>query len=322
MTDFTEERIHTGKLKINTVSTGAGPLVLFVHGWPELSHSWRHQMKAVAAAGFRAMAVDVRGYGASDKPWEIEAYSLNELASDIAAVIEKAAPGKKAVIAGHDWGAPIVYTTALNHRELIRAVIGMSVPHTGPAPALPTDLWKMVYKDKFFYMTYFQQPGVAELEFGQNNERALRMIYNSIAGDREKNTWLADRPANSAFLTGMKDTGKRPSFMTEEDFQAYVRSFSVGGWRGPINRYRNLDRDWHNANERADHQITCPALFIGGSRDPVRHFVPGHDAFERADLLLPDCRGKHIIDGAGHWVQQEAPAEVNAAVLEFLGTLD
>lgn len=322
MGEFVEKRVSVGSVSINTASIGEGPLVTFVHGWPELSHSWRHQMRAVAEAGFRAVAVDVRGYGASDKPWPVEAYSLKELGGDVAGVIEHFAPGQQSVLVGHDWGAPIVYATTLARPDLVRAVAGMSVPHTAPPPAAPTDLWKMVYKDKFFYMTYFQQQGIAELEFGQNNERALRMIYNSIAGDREKNTWLADRPADSAFLTGMKDTGKRPSFMTEDDFQTYVTSFSVGGWRGPINRYRNLDQDWQDARARDDHNITCPALFIGGSKDPVRHFVPGHDAFKRADALLTDCRGALIIEGAGHWVQQEAPAEVNAALLDFLASLD
>jgi len=315
-------RIATNGIYINVVEKGDGPLVLFVHGWPELSHSWRHQIDAIGDAGYKAAAIDVRGYGESDKPWDISAYAMKELVADIKGVIETLSPDKKAVLVGHDWGAPIVHATTLLAPDHIRAVVGMSVVHSAPNDAKPTDLFRMAFPGKFFYILYFQTPGIADTELGRNTERSLRIFYHVASGEFEATRINFDKPDTATFLEGMPDPGKHPSFLTDDDFEAYVRSFSQGGWRGPLNRYRNIDGDWELMRTLDDHTIKCPSLFIGGAKDGVRYMIPGMDMFESATNHLADCRGVVVIEGAGHWVQQENPGATNAALLKFLAEID
>ncbi|MFP6748146.1 MAG: alpha/beta hydrolase [Alphaproteobacteria bacterium] len=309
--------IETNGLKLNVAISGEGPLVLLIHGWPESWYSWRHQIKALSAAGYQVAAPDVRGYGHSDKPEAIEAYDMANMTADMAGLI--AALGEdRAVVIGHDWGAPIAWNTALLHPGKVRAVAGLSVPYTGPGPAPFIEVAKQVYKDKFFYQIYFQEPGVAEAELEADVRDALRKIYYWISGEGLAAAKPASKPADAKLLDGMADPGEMPGWMSPEDLDYYVARFEAGGFRGPLNRYRNWHRDFALLSPLAERQILQPAAFIAGTLEPVLNFVPGVDLIAVMREKLADLRQVEMIEGAGHWVQQERPDEVNAALLRFL----
>jgi pimeloyl-ACP methyl ester carboxylesterase len=307
--------------RLRVAVTGSGPLVLMVHGFPESWFSWRHQMPALAAAGFTAAALDVRGYGGSDKPDAIEAYAITELAADIAAVIDALDPAG-AILVGHDWGAPQVYGAALIYPERVRAVVGLSVPAMGYVDRKPSEFWASTYPDKLFYQTYFWQPGPAEAELEADPHRTVRLFYYALSGDRPQGVSALVRPAGAAsVLAGLPDPDPLPSWLTSEDVAYYAESFARGGFRGPLNRYRAQDIDVEQLRRYADRKIEQPALFIAGAHDPTRYMIPGVDRYADPVPRFADCRGIHLLDGVGHWVQQEAPAAVNRLLLGFVNSL-
>jgi pimeloyl-ACP methyl ester carboxylesterase len=311
------QTIATNGINLRVALTGAGPLVLLIHGWPESWYSWRHQIKALSAAGYRVAVPDVRGYGGSDKPHEIEAYDMASMTADMAGLI--AALGEKqAVVIGHDWGAPIAWNTALLHPGKVRAVAGLSVPYTGTGPAPFIEIAKQVYKDKFFYQIYFQEPGVAEAELEADVRDALAKIYYWICGEGLRALPPLSKPADAKLLDGMTAPEALPDWMSVEDLDYYVAQFEGSGFRGPLNRYRNWHRDFDLLSPLAGEQIQQPAAFIAGTLEPVLNFVPGVDLVATMREKLADLRLVEMIDGAGHWVQQERPDEVNGALIRFL----
>lgn len=312
--------VDNGPIRLRVVVEGSGPLIVCVHGWPELSYSWRHQQAHFAARGYQVAAIDVRGYGGSSKPHEIAAYSMRELASDVAAVAD-ALGGGQAVLFGHDWGAPIVWNTALLYPQKITAVAGLSVPYMPIGPTSFITLMRSLYKDRFFYQLYFQDEGVAEAEFEADVRRSLRRLYYSICGDAPRGAPLSAKPAGSRMLDDLVDPDPFPSWMSEEDLQVFVDAFEAGGFRGPFNRYRAQDIDAAEIGPLQDKLLRQPAFFVAGAKDPVRAFVPGRDLYAQAGAACKDFRGAVILPGIGHWVQQEAPAETNAALEGFLGGL-
>ena len=258
---------------------------------------------------------------AATNPLEIPAYTIKQLASDNPAVID-ALGGGPAILFGHDWGAPIVWNTALLHPGKIRAVAGLSVPYLprGEAPFLA--LAKMIYAGRFFYQLYFQEPGVAEAELGADITTALRKIYFALSGDAALDAWLAVKPSDAKLLDGMIDPQPFPAWMSADDLSTYVAAFRTGGFRGPLNRYRAQEIDFAESADLADKSITQPACFVAGERDAVRHFIPGGgDLYADPGAACDDFRGSAIVPGAGHWVQQEAPDAVNAALEGFLAGL-
>jgi pimeloyl-ACP methyl ester carboxylesterase len=316
-------RIVTGAIgnRLRVAVTGSGPLVLMVHGFPESWFSWRHQMPAVAAAGFTAAALDVRGYGGSDKPAAIEAYSITELAADIAAVIDALDPAG-AVLVGHDWGAPQVYGASLIYPGKVRGVVGLSIPALDYVDRRPSEFWARVYPDKLFYQAYFWRPGPAEAELEADPYRTIRLLYYALSGDRPPGANALVRPAGAtSLLAGLPDPDPLPSWLTTEDVAYYAESFARGGFRAPLNRYRAQDIDVEQLRPYAGRKIEQPALFIAGGHDPARYMAPGVDRYADPVPRFADCRGIHVLDGIGHWVQQEAPDAVNRLILEFLHTL-
>jgi pimeloyl-ACP methyl ester carboxylesterase len=310
--------VNTNGIRLRVAQAGTGPLIVLVHGWPESWYSWRHQIPALAAAGYRVAAVDVRGYGESDKPQPIEAYSIREICADIAGVIEGLGE-KQAILIGHDWGAPIVWNTALFFPEKVSAVAGLSVPYTGRGPVPRVQLFKNLYKDRFFYQIYFQEPGVAEAEFEADLRTSLRKIYYWGSGEGRKAGPRPPKPPDAKFLDGLPDPNPLPDWLTAADLDYYVGQFEQSGFRGPLDRYRTSELDFTQQAEIADRRIEQPVAFIAGSLDPVLAFVPGIDLVEVMRKHVTDLRLVRIIDGAGHWIQQERPHEVNAALLEWLG---
>jgi pimeloyl-ACP methyl ester carboxylesterase len=318
---FDLQMIETNGIALRAAVEGDGPLVIMVHGFPELWYSWRHQITPVARAGYRVVAPDVRGYGGSDKPHDIEAYDMASLMADVIGVID-AFGERDAILVGHDWGAPICWNTAALHADRVSAVAGLSVPYRGRGETSGIELWRRIYKDKFFYQLYFQEEGVAEAELEADVRTSLRKIYYAASGDSPSlDSWL-QRPAGGTLLEALTDPEVLPAWLTSEDLDYFVSNFGAGGFRGPINRYRNQERDFANLPEMGIRPVAQPSCFIAGSKDLVRHFVPGYDLYADVDTNCTDLRFSRIIEGAGHWVQQEAPDKVTAALLAFLASLD
>jgi len=313
-------RLKNGPIDLNVAVAGEGPLIVCVHGFPELWYSWRHQIEYFATRGYSVAALDVRGYGRSSKPSEIAAYTLRNIASDVAAVIDQLGNGR-AVLFGHDLGAPIVWHTSLLYPDKVIAVAGLSVPFfpRGPIPFL--EIMKGIYKDRFFYQVYFQQEGVAEAELEQDVATSLRKIYFAASGDAPLNKWLEPKPYDAKLLDGFVDPNPYPAWMSDNDLRVYADAFRESGFRGPINRYRAQLLEFDDLADLAGKMIVQPSCFIAGERDLVRSFVPGTDLYGSPGIGCSDFRGSTIIPGIGHWVQQEAPDETNAALEIFLRSL-
>lgn len=310
--------VKTNGIQLRVALAGKGPLVVLVHGWPESWYSWRHQIPALAQAGYRVAAPDVRGYGGSDKPLPIEAYSIKEMCADIAGLIEGLGE-REAILIGHDWGAPIVWNTSLFFPEKVRAVAGLGVPFTGRGPAPRIQLFRTIYKDRFFYQIYFQEVGVAEAEFEADLRKSLSTIYYGGSGEGIKaGVRNVNKGPDAKFLDGLRVPDRLPDWLTEADLDYYVGQFKQSGFRGPLNRYRTAELDFAQQEEIANRRIEQPTAFIAGQLDPVLTFLPGIDLVANMRERVTDLRLVRLIDGAGHWVQQERPAEVNAALLEFL----
>jgi pimeloyl-ACP methyl ester carboxylesterase len=317
MSDIAYRLIATNGINIHIAEQGRGPLVLCLHGFPELWYSWRHQLPALAAAGYHAVAPDVRGYGRTDAPESVEGYSMRNLVGDAVGLLDTLG-ADKAVVVGHDWGAPIAWHCALLHPERFAAVVGLSVPYLPRSSAMPpTQALKRAFADKFFYMLYFQEPGVAEAELEADVRRSLRVMLYAWSGDAPKAAAYATKPKDAKLFDAMPQPGPLPPWFSEADLDYYVAEFQRTGFRGGLNRYRNMDRDWEELAQLQGAEVRQPALFITGDRDPVLSFT-------RIDGLrthVPDLRKTVLLPGCGHWTQQERPSEVNQEIVEFLSTL-
>lgn len=311
--------VPNGPIDLRVAIAGKGPVILCVHGFPELWYSWRHQIDYFSKRGFTVAALDVRGYGGSSKPEAVAAYTLRTIASDVAAVIDHL--GGKVILFGHDWGAPIVWHTSLLYPDKVAAVAGLSVPYVPRGQVSFLDAARAMYKDRFFYQLYFQQEGVAEAELEADIVGGLRKAYFAISGDAPLNKWIEHKPADAKLLDGMVDPQPFPSWMSEQDLQVYVDAFTASGFRGPLHRYRAQDIDFREMAEFAGKPVTQPACFIGGERDAVRAFIPGMDLYANPGIGCTDFRGSDILPGIGHWVQQEAPQQTNAALQRFIDGL-
>lgn len=321
MPDFRE--IELPEVTLRAAIEGQGPLVLMVHGFPESWYSWRHQMGPIAAAGFTACAIDVRGYGGSSRPQPIEAYDMEHLVADVAGVIEALSPDAPAVLIGHDWGAPIVWNTALIRPDRVRAVAGLSVPYLGVPKRPFSDLIDTVFtsRGKFFYQAWFQNVGPAEAELEANPRDGLRKFYYAISGDAPDGTWPTDKVHGQSLLEGLVDPDPFPAWLTDADLDYYVAEFERSGFRGPINRYRNHQRDFEYLSGFEGRKIEQPSLFIGGERDLVLSMLGRGDLVAMMKAEMTDLRGADVLPGCGHWTQQERPAEVNARLLPWLASL-
>jgi len=312
--------VENGPIRLNVAVAGHGPLILCVHGWPELAYSWRHQLAHFAARGYRVAALDVRGYGGSSKPPDIAAYTLRNLAADVTAVIDRLGE-RSAILFGHDWGAPISWMTALLHPDRVPAVALLSIPYIPLGAVSFIDMMKVVYRDRFFYQLYFQREGLADAELDADVRASLRKVYYAWSGSAPAEMWQARKPADATLLEGLTDPQTFPAWMSEPDLDVYVAAFRAGGFRGPLNRYRAQDIDFADLKELIGRPLPQPSCFIGGERDMARALIPGMDLYENPGVGCTDFRGATILPGIGHWVQQEAPSETNAALERFLATL-
>ncbi len=310
--------IKTDGLSQQVLEAGSGPLVILCHGFPELGFSWRHQVEALAAAGCRAVAPDMRGYGGTDKPAETDDYSIFKIVGDMVDLV-RALGETRAVVVGHDWGAPIAWHCALLRPDIFHAVAGLSVPFTPRrANRPPIATFKAIAKamGKDFYMLRLQAPDAAH-EFDADPAEALKRVFWSYDGatpDADRSTGFME-PGGS-FLDEVKGAVALPPWMSEMNFATYVEAYAGGGFEGPINWYRNLDRNWALGAFVQDLKITVPALFIVGEKDPVRGYSGSAEA--ELEQWVPGLRDRLVVPGAGHWIQQERPEAVNAALIGFL----
>lgn len=312
--------VHNGDVSLNVATKGSGPLILCVHGWPEIWYSWRHQMDHFAERGYTVASMDVRGYGGSSRPYPVEAYTLRNIAKDVVAVVNHIGGGK-AILMGHDWGAPIVWTTAVLYPRMVTAVAGLSVPYIPVSDVSFIESVKDVYADRFFYMNYFQAEGVAEAELKADIPASLRKVYFTASGDAPPDAWITRKPAAATFLDGMVDPQPFPAWMSAADIDVYANAFRKSGFRGSLNRYRAQRLDPAQLANIKGRPVTQPSCFIAGERDVVRHMIPGIDLFADPGAACGDFRGSFLIPRAGHWVQQEASDETNAALEKFLDGL-
>ncbi|WP_439815602.1 alpha/beta fold hydrolase [Zavarzinia sp. CC-PAN008] len=315
--------IDVGGVRLRAAVEGTGPLVVMVHGFPESWYSWRHQIGPIAAAGFTAAAIDVRGYGGSDRPPQVADYAMNHMVADVTGVVDALSPGAPAVILGHDWGAPIVWNTALIRPDRIRAVGALSVPYLGPAPKPFNHIFDEVFtkKNRFFYQAYFQKEGVAEAEAEGDVRTFLRKFLYAISGDAPVGSWPTDKTTADPLLKGLIDPEPFPAWLTPADLDYYVGEFERSGLRGPINRYRNHEADFAYLQDFRERKIEQPALFISGTRDPAYNMLGGRDPMEVMRTFVPNLQVAELLEGCGHWTQQERPDEVNARLIPWLKSL-
>ena len=318
--------VDAGNARIRVALEGEGPLALMVHGFPESWYSWRHQMRPIADAGFTAAAIDVRGYGSSQKFKEVADYSMEAIVADVRGVAEALSPGRPAVLIGHDWGAPIVYNSALIHPDKFSAVGALSVVYTGVPARSYDDIIKEQFDDKnlFFYQSYFREPGRAEAVFDPSPRDFLRKFFYIASGDVDlaSISGAFAKDASAALLDGMPDPDPFPAWLTDADIDYYVGEFEQSGFFGPLSRYRNHTRDFEYLQAFKDWTIAQPAFFMAGDRDGAFNgFGAMQDPIAVMRGFVPNLESAHVLQGCGHWTQQERPAEVNAALVPWLKSL-
>ncbi|BBZ26145.1 epoxide hydrolase [Mycolicibacterium madagascariense] len=325
---LTHADVQANGITAHTVSVGEGPLVLFCHGFPESWYSWRHQLDAVANAGFRAVAMDMRGYGGTTAPEQIGAYSMSHLVGDTVGVVA-ALGAEQAVIVGHDWGAPVAWYSALMRPDVFRAVAALSVPYTPPIGGLPPGfsmnaLMQSAAGDREYYRLYFQEPGRAEAEIEADMERFVRGFLYGVSGDIvedgvHEQGWAGYFPKGERLVDQLVVPETLPNWITEDDVAFYVGELSRTGIRGGLNWYRNLDALPTVLAPFVGAVIEQPSLYLAGEYDLVAGNT--EEALAGMRATLPNLHALQVFSGAGHWLQQERPTEVNEALLDFLATL-
>ncbi len=339
MLPATERYVGVNGVRLRVLEAGPpqGPLVILAHGFPELAYSWRHQIPPLAAAGYHVIAPDQRGYGGSSRPAPVEAYDITALTGDLVGLIDEAGADRAAIV-GHDWGGVVAWSTPLLHPDRVAAVAGLSVPPIPRPRVPPTAAFRRIFGDNFFYILYFQQPGAADAEMAADPRRALRRLFGGLrvpgteaearpmpgteaearpmpGTEAEAMRMLA--PGPEGFIDRLPEPGHLPDWLTPADLDTYVEAFSQTGFTGPLNWYRNFDRNW-DLMAACRETLTAPALFVGGTADPTLAFT----RTDRADEVVKGPYRQVLLEGAGHWIQQERPAEVTAELLEFLGQLN
>lgn len=326
MNSVKHRTVETNGIRMHVAEQGAGSLVVLCHGFPESWYSWRHQLPALAEAGFHAVAPDMRGYGQTDRPEEIEKYTLLHLVGDMVGLLD-ALGAESAVIAGHDWGAPVAWHAALLRPDRFRGVIGLSVPFRPRGRVCPTTVMPQT-DDALFYQLYFQTPGVAEAELERDVSLTIRRILYSASGDVPRRGGAGGTtdavgmvPRQGGFLTGLVEPASLPPWLTAADVNFYAGEFARTGFRGGLNWYRNIDRNWELLAPFAAARVTVPALYVAGDRDLVVAFRGMDQLIPTLSKFVPQLRGTIMLPGCGHWTQQERVQEVNAAMIDFLRRL-
>ncbi len=317
--------VEANGLRIHLAEQGTGPLVLLCHGFPELWYSWRYQLPALAQAGYHAVAPDLRGYGQTDQPTALEMYTMLHLVGDLVGVLN-VLNEQQAILVGHDWGGVLAWQAALMRPDRFPTLITMSSPYIprgplhGPRAIIPpTQSWKNTFGDQVFYQSSFQEPGVAEAELERNVGTTMRRMLYGLSGDAPPSErWHPVTPGPQAnIINSAGDPTALPTWLTEADLDVYTTEFARTGFRGGLNWYRNIDRNWELLAAYSRASVTQPTLFLWGDQDPVLEIAGVGRAIERHQHYVPNLR-QAVFPGCGHWIQQERATEANAAMLAFL----
>lgn len=307
-------------MHVAEAGAGTGPLVVLLHGFPECWYSWRHQLAALARAGYHVVAPDQRGYGRTGAPPDpaISSYSMLHLVGDVIGLID-ALGADRVVVAGHDWGAPVAWNTALLRPDRVSGVIGLSVPYLPRGSEPPISVLRAAYSDRF-YMCYFQQPGIADAELSADPRATFRRLLFAASGDGGKGG-LPVVPAGGGILDICPEPAELPGWLTEADIDVFAAEFARAGFTGPLNWYRTLDLSWELMTAWKHARITTPALYLAGDRDCVVHFTGGDAMLANFSQVVPGLRDARLLPGCGHWTQQERPADVSQAMIEFIASV-
>jgi pimeloyl-ACP methyl ester carboxylesterase len=316
----TLRHIESNGIRMRIAEMGKGPLVLLVHGWPESWYSWRHQLPAIAAAGYRVVAPDMRGYGKSDQPAAVEDYDIHHVTADLVGILD-ALGEKNAILIGHDWGAIVTWQAMLLYPQRFTALVAMSVPYSGRGERSIIQNLRASMGDNFYYILYFQEPGVAEKEFDADPRAILSRLYLSPDSPREAPQITDRRRAAGGWIPRLGAPKGLPGWLTQADLDYYVNEFTAAGFRGGINYYRNFHRNWETTPQLAGAKVTAPVLFIAGDKDSVIRGATAEALRASMRDAVPGLRDVVLMPNTGHWVQQERAAETNAAILEFLRSL-
>jgi pimeloyl-ACP methyl ester carboxylesterase len=311
--------VETNNIKMHIAEQGEGPLVILCHGFPESWYSWRHQIPALAEAGYHVVAPDQRGYGKTDRPEAVEDYSVLQLAGDIVGLV-KALGEEKAILVGHDWGAVVAAQASVLRPDLFPATVLLSVPYSPRKKGTrgPIEAARQMSGDKMFYQVYFQEPGIAEAELEKDVRRSILLMLYYGSGDSpaaQRFTGFFDR--GSGMLSSFAPVAKLPTWLRDDDLDFYAEQYKGSGFRGPLNWYRNIDRNWKIGSFLLDAKLTQPCLFIAGEHDLIVAGF-GKGSYETLEQNAPHLQRKALIPGKGHWIQQESPVEVNRLIIEFI----
>jgi pimeloyl-ACP methyl ester carboxylesterase len=311
-----ERLVNTNGVQLRVTEAGdrGAPVVVLAHGFPELAYSWRHQIPVLADAGYHVLAPDQRGYGGSTKPDSVDDYDIVALTGDITGLLDDVG-AEKAVVIGHDWGSVVATNFPLLHPDRISACVAMSVPPIPRSLVPPTKAWRSAFGENFFYILYFQEPGVADAELGSDTARTIRRLMGGIRSADSENVFVQmATPGPEGFIERLPEPVGSPEWITKDEIDHYVAEFTRTGFTGPLNWYRNFDRNWELTENTPAPTIAVPTLFIGGTSDPALAMTPR----DRVSDVVSGPYREVLIDGAGHWLQQERPDEVNVALLDFL----
>ncbi len=319
---FKTRMIEANGITMRIAEAGEGPLVLMAHGWPESWYSWRHQMAAVADAGYHVVAPDMRGFGKSDKPPNVDDYDILDTTGDMVGLLD-ALGEETAVMVGHDWGSIVAWNSVLLHPDRFTALYAMSVPYGGRAQAPPLDRMKAAFGDNFYYILYHQEPGgVAEAEYESDPRTLLKRLYTFTGVPLHPPEVTDPKRGDIGWIPRLGEPQYLPDWLTEHDLDYFVSEFEEAGFRGGVNYYRNLDRNWELTAELEGATIDVPVAFVAGADDIVISGATEEQLTASMSRVATDLRDVTVIPDAGHWIQQEKAEEVNALLLDFLAGLE
>jgi pimeloyl-ACP methyl ester carboxylesterase len=313
---ITHRQIRTNGIDMHIAEAGQGFPIIFLHGFSELWYTWRHQLPVIAAAGFHAIAPDQRGYGGTDAPPDIASYSMRHLTADVIGLLDTLG-AKQCALVANDWGSGVAWACAELYPERVAAMFHLNIAYSKRGPEPPTAFIRKFAGDHFNFALYFQQPGVAEAELEKDPKETLRRFRFAFSGDAPPGTveyLFTKKRAGTGMLEGMPSPERLPPWLTEADLDYQAKEFRRTGFRGGLNWYRNMDRDWRELPKIGTTGIIQPVAYMGGRRDPSVIYAP----FDEMIAAAPKLRRIIFLEGCGHWVQEERPDEVNEELLDFL----
>ncbi|QRY62171.1 alpha/beta hydrolase [Gordonia sp. PDNC005] len=312
--------VDVGDITMHVTERGEGDAIVLCHGFPGLGYSWRHQIDALADAGYRVIAPDMRGYGRTDAPSDPRLYDREHTVADMVGLLD-ALDIDRAVFGGHDFGAHLVWDLPARVPDRVVALAQFSVPRVARMPVRPSVAFEYMAKQHFLHLHYFQRPGVAEVELDARPREFLAKLFHALSGDgRYLDCWGFASEGNG-YLDVLPEPPVLPwSWLSEAEFNVYVDEFARTGFTGGLNWYRAEDLVWEQNAEFHDVPITVPTTFIVGAEDPVLQMM-GDDPLSQTADRVPGLRSTHVIPGAGHFVQMEAADHVNRILIDFLDGL-